>query len=69
MSGPDPQVGLCASCQRSRIVQTDRSTFYLCTRSFTDPAFVRYPPLPVTRCPGYDPPVDVPPEETPPRVR
>jgi len=30
------------------------SVFYRCLRSETDPRFVRYPPLPVLRCPGYD---------------
>ncbi len=69
MSDPDLQVGLCASCQRSRIVQTDRSRFYLCTRSFTDPAFVRYPPLPVLSCPGYDPLAGETAEGTRPRDR
>jgi hypothetical protein len=38
-----------------RIVKTTRgSAFSLCERSRTDPAFPRYPRLPVTRCRGYE---------------
>jgi len=50
----DPEVGLCATCKHCRIVQSARSTFRLCTRSFTDERFRRYPPLPVLRCIGYE---------------
>jgi 3-isopropylmalate/(R)-2-methylmalate dehydratase large subunit len=31
------------------------STFYLCRMSFADPAFPRYPPLPVVTCGGFVP--------------
>jgi len=49
------KVGLCASCRWVRIVQNRRgSVFYRCLRADTDPRFVRYPPLPVLQCPGYD---------------
>ncbi|HEV8381904.1 MAG TPA: hypothetical protein VGQ29_09980 [Gemmatimonadales bacterium] len=38
-----------------RIVTNRRgSTFYRCLRADTDPRFVRYPPLPVLSCPGYE---------------
>jgi hypothetical protein len=37
-----------------RVVQTERSRFYLCERSFTDPNYMKYPPIPVRACPGYD---------------
>jgi uncharacterized protein YciI len=30
------------------------STFFRCARAETDPRFVRYPPLPVRGCPGYE---------------
>jgi hypothetical protein len=30
------------------------SAFYRCLRADADPRFVRYPPLPVLECPGYD---------------
>ena len=31
------------------------STFFRCTRAEVDARFVRYPPLPVRSCPGYEP--------------
>jgi hypothetical protein len=59
MTRPDPlasgTVGLCAGCRHARIVSTPRSTFWLCRRSFSDPAFAKYPRLPVLECPGYEP--------------
>jgi hypothetical protein len=51
---PGPAIGLCADCQHCRIVQSARSTFYMCLRSLTDPGYRKYPPLPVLSCPGYD---------------
>lgn len=50
----DPRIGLCADCQHCRIVRGERSTFYLCQRSLTDPAYPKYPPLPVIACRGYE---------------
>ena len=47
------RVGLCATCAHCRIVKGARSTFYMCTLSFTDDRFLRYPPLPVRECIGY----------------
>jgi len=55
----DPAVGLCSRCQHCRIVKSERSTFYMCQRSFTEPEYRKYPPLPVLRCAGFD---AVPPE-------
>ena len=52
---PATPVGLCESCRNVRIVQTRTSTFYLCELSAVDPAFPRYPRLPVLRCRGYRP--------------
>jgi hypothetical protein len=49
------RAGLCATCLHCRIVKTERSTFYLCQRSFTDPRFPKYPPIPVRACTGYEP--------------
>jgi hypothetical protein len=51
-------VGLCADCRHSRVVKSERSTFYLCERALTDPRFRKYPPLPVLACPGYERRVD-----------
>jgi hypothetical protein len=53
-SGPDP--GLCGSCRHSRLIETRTgSVFRLCERSVTDPAYPRYPALPVLRCAGFEP--------------
>ena len=53
-----PAVGLCETCRWARIVTSRRgSVFYRCLRADTDPPdprFVRYPPLPVLSCPGYE---------------
>jgi hypothetical protein len=50
-----PTVGLCETCTWVRIVTNRRgSAFYRCLRADTDPRFVRYPPLPVLQCAGYE---------------
>ena len=54
VEGPPP--GLCAGCRHARRIETARgSRFWLCERSFHDPAFPRYPALPVLRCAGFEP--------------
>ena len=53
MDPVDTAMGLCATCRYQRTVAGARSTFSLCERSFTDPRFLKYPPLPVVRCAGY----------------
>ena len=56
-------VGLCASCVHSRQITSGKgSTFWLCRLSERDPAFPKYPPLPVLSCRGYEPAGD----DTPP---
>jgi hypothetical protein len=55
--GP-PEAGLCARCVFQRLVAGARSTFSLCERSFDDPRFPRYPPLPVRECAGFSPAAD-----------
>lgn len=48
--------GLCDDCVFCTIVRSDRgSEFYQCRLSFTDPAFPKYPRLPVLQCRGYVP--------------
>jgi hypothetical protein len=48
-------VGLCLTCRWMRSVTNRRgSTFFRCGRADTDPAFPRYPPLPVLQCAGYE---------------
>jgi hypothetical protein len=60
-SSPAP-IGLCSNCLHSRKIQSDRgSLFFLCNLSATDPAFPKYPRLPVVSCPGYTP-ISVPPD-------
>jgi hypothetical protein len=53
---PRPAAGLCDRCRHQRLVPNTRgSVFSLCERSRTDPAYPRYPRLPVRTCPGYEP--------------
>ncbi|HTC58560.1 MAG TPA: hypothetical protein VK691_00395 [Solirubrobacteraceae bacterium] len=52
---PAPNAGLCETCRHRRLVPNTRgSVFSLCERSRTDPAYPRYPRLPVLSCRGYD---------------
>jgi hypothetical protein len=51
-----PPAGLCDRCRHQRLVPNTRgSVFSLCERSRTEPEFPRYPPIPVLRCPGFEP--------------
>jgi len=53
---PRPPAGLCDTCRHQRLVRNTRgSEFSLCERSRTDPAYPRYPRLPVAECPGHEP--------------
>jgi hypothetical protein len=48
--------GLCARCGHLRTQATRRgTTFYRCARADTDQRFLRYPPIPVRACPGFEP--------------
>jgi hypothetical protein len=48
------RAGLCATCMHAQIVTSSKgSSFVLCRLSENDPAFRRYPTLPVMVCPGY----------------
>jgi hypothetical protein len=62
---PPPDAGLCGTCVHARLIasarapgdgspRAGRSIFVLCERSFADPAFPRYPGLPVLACRGYE---------------
>jgi hypothetical protein len=47
--------GLCAACVHARVITSGKgSHFWLCELSRVDPAFPRYPPLPVVRCSGFE---------------
>jgi hypothetical protein len=48
-----PSAGLCARCAFRRDVVTANSRFVLCRRSFDDPAYPKYPRLPVVHCVGF----------------
>jgi hypothetical protein len=49
------RAGLCAGCAHVRVIVSDKgSRFYQCQRGLTDPAFRKYPILPVWRCRGYE---------------
>lgn len=51
--GADP--GLCGGCAHANLTVTKRDTAYLrCLRAESDPRFLRYPRLPVGRCPGFE---------------
>ncbi|MDO9410032.1 hypothetical protein [Patulibacter sp.] len=57
--------GLCDACVHQRRVGNTRgSTFSLCGLARTDPAFPKYPRMPVLRCEGFArgevPPADGP---------
>jgi hypothetical protein len=47
--------GLCATCEHLRLLASRRSVFVRCGLAETDPAFPRYPPLPVSACSGWRP--------------
>jgi hypothetical protein len=50
-----PAAGLCDTCRLQQEVRNTRgSSFSLCTRSREDPAYPRYPRLPVLSCAGYE---------------
>ncbi len=51
---PTP-AGLCATCEYLRLLASPRSVFVRCGLAETDPAFPRYPALPVRACTGYEP--------------
>jgi hypothetical protein len=56
MSREPSRAGLCADCLYARQIESARgSMFYLCERSVSDPAFPKYPSLPVVQCSGHTP--------------
>jgi L-amino acid N-acyltransferase YncA len=49
-------LGLCSTCAHQKLIQSGRgSTFSMCLRHRTDPAYPKYPRLPVRVCPGHEP--------------
>ena len=50
-----PPAGLCDTCVHQQLVSNTRgSTFSLCRRARDDPAYPKYPRVPVLRCPGHE---------------
>ncbi len=50
-----PDEGLCAQCAHRREIRSDRGgVFSMCLRSFREPEYPKYPPLPVLRCRGFE---------------
>ena len=48
--------GLCPRCSHVRVIESDRgSRFLLCSLFRSNPRFPKYPRLPVTQCPGFQP--------------
>ena len=49
------RAGLCDTCRHQRVIRNTRgSSFSMCERSKSDPAYPKYPRLPVLECPGYE---------------
>lgn len=47
--------GLCARCRHLRTQGTTRgAVFFRCGRADEDDRFLRYPPIPVVACEGFD---------------
>ncbi|MGD2116280.1 MAG: hypothetical protein PVG07_14595 [Acidobacteriota bacterium] len=46
--------GLCATCRHAGILASKTSVFLRCGMAEVDPAFARYPRLPVVTCRGYE---------------
>jgi hypothetical protein len=50
-----PAAGLCDNCAHQRLIRNTRgSSFSLCERSQSDPAYPKYPRLPVLECAGWE---------------
>jgi hypothetical protein len=47
--------GLCDACRHQKLIGNTRgSTFSMCLRSKADPAYPKYPRLPVGACAGFE---------------
>jgi hypothetical protein len=53
---PRAAAGLCDSCRHQKLIGNTRgSVFSMCLRAREDPAYPKYPRLPVTSCRGWEP--------------
>lgn len=51
----DPLTGLCSQCRHASVQRSPRgSEFWRCLAAEENPRLLRYPPLPVLRCSGYE---------------
>ncbi len=57
--------GQCATCLHLQVLRSKRSVFVRCGRSDGEAAYPRYPPLPVSFCPGWDDAAEPPVPESP----
>jgi len=46
--------GLCATCRHAGVLASKSSVFLRCGMAALDPAFPKYPRLPVVACRGYE---------------
>jgi hypothetical protein len=46
--------GLCGGCRHAHRVSTRGGVYHRCTRSLAEPAYIRYPKLPMLSCPGFE---------------
>lgn len=54
-SADNSAAGLCVRCRHGRTQQsTGGSRFWRCLRATREAGYLRYPPLPVRRCPGFE---------------
>jgi hypothetical protein len=52
---PRAPAGLCDHCRHQKLIGNTRgSVFSMCLRSRTDPAYPKYPRIPVGACPGFE---------------
>lgn len=50
------RLGLCGGCAHAREVRSARgSTFLRCGMHDVDARYPKYPPLPLSACPGFEP--------------
>ena len=52
---PAAPAGLCVDCRHLRLLRSGRSRFVRCLLAESDPAYRRYPALPVLVCRGHEP--------------
>jgi hypothetical protein len=51
--------GLCDRCTHQKLITSGRgSVFSLCRIGLSDPDWPKYPPMPVTACPRFEPSSD-----------